>query len=298
TILYQASTGSRGLVADLLTWSEPKAIYYHNITPSRFFEPWAPGDALNLAWGREELQQLAPHVAVAVANSEYSAEELRRLGIEDVRVVPPYLPPALQTAPNPSHAGWLRRTKKGLDLLMVSRLVPSKGHLHLLRAFAALRSAVDRAARLFVVGAWGPESYMRALFRLREKLGLEGVVFTGSVSAATLAAHYQEADVFVSLSEHEGFGLPLIEAMRQGLPVVAYDAAAVGETMGGAGVLLGTLDPLVVAEVLGRVGADPDLQANLKRGQFERMKAIDAVPRDRLLVDAVLAAAGTSLSPI
>ncbi len=295
--LYQASTGSRGLVAELVRWPEVKTVYYHNITPARFFEPWAPGDALNLAGGREELKLLAPHVQVAVANSQYSAADLREVGIEDVRVVPPYLPPSSDTPPDLSHAAYLHRTKRGLDILSVSRLVPNKGHLHVLRAFAALRSAVDPGARLFVVGAWGPEAYMRALFRFREKVGLEGVVFTGSVSAATLAAHYHEADVFLSLSEHEGFGLPVIEAMRQHVPVVAYEGGAVGETMDGAGVLLGTLDPFVVAEVVGRVGHDHDLRDALVRGQDERVARLDAVPRDRLLVEAVLdAAEGTARS--
>jgi glycosyltransferase involved in cell wall biosynthesis len=205
-VLYQASTGSRGMVAELVRWPQAKTIYYHNITPAHFFEPWAPGDALNLAWGREELKLLASHVPVAMANSEYSADELRALGVDDVWVVPPYLPPSLDTPPDPYRASYLARTKRGLDILAVSRLVPNKGHLHLLRAFAALRAGVDPAARLFVVGPWGPEAYMRALFRCRAKLELDGVAFTGSVPAATLAAHYQHADVFVSLSEHEGFG--------------------------------------------------------------------------------------------
>ncbi|MDQ3979555.1 MAG: glycosyltransferase [Actinomycetota bacterium] len=288
-ILYQLATGSRAFVSRLVGWPEPKMIYFHNITPSRFFDPWAPDEMLNMAWGREELKLLAPHVAVALANSEFSAAELRELGIEDVRVIPPYLPPALDTEPDPAHLDWLQRTKRGLDVLCVSRLVPHKGHLDLLRAFAALRAAVDPNARLLLVGPWGPEPYMRAIFRLRDRLNVEGVLLTGSVSAATLAAHYRHADVFVSLSRHEGFGLPLIEAMRQGLPVVAYDAAAVAETMDGAGVLLGTLDPTVVAEVVVRAGQPGSLRGALVRRQRERVARLDAVPRDRLLVEACLA---------
>ena len=298
-LLYQVATGSRAFVSRMVGWPEPKMIYFHNITPSRFFDPWAPDEMLNMAWGREELTLLAPHVRVGLANSEFSAAELRELGIDDVRVVPPYLPPALDTEPEPAHLDWLGRTKRGLDVLCVSRLVPHKGHLDLLRAFAALRAAVDPQARLLLVGAWGPEPYMRALFRLRNKLGLEGVVLTGSVSAATLAAHYRHADVFVSLSRHEGFGLPLVEAMRQGLPVVAYDAAAVAETMDGAGVLLGSLDPLVVAEVVARAGRPGPLRDQLVRQQRERVARLDAVPRDRLLVEACLdvAAATPGLTP-
>ncbi|HEX6597619.1 MAG TPA: glycosyltransferase family 4 protein, partial [Acidimicrobiales bacterium] len=264
---------------------------YHNVTPARFFEPYGPAAALNLRWGREELKVLAPHSRVAMANSAYSAEELRELGVDDVRVVPPYLPPTVDATPNPEHASWLRRTKRGIDVLAVGRVVPHKGHLHLLRAFAALRAAVDPGARLFVVGAWGPEDYMRALFRAREELGAEQVVFTGSVSEESLAAHYQEADVYLSLSEHEGFGLPLIEAMRKGRPVVAYAGGAVGETLDGTGVLLDTLDPPTVAEVVGRVAGDAELRATIVAGQRRRVAELDALPRDAEVVRAVRDAA-------
>jgi glycosyltransferase involved in cell wall biosynthesis len=291
-LLYQASTGSHGVVGLLAGRPGRKTIYFHNITPARFFEPYAPAAALNLAWGREELRQLAPQVRVAMANSEFSAAELRELGIEDVRVVPPYLPPTLDVPPNPTHAGWLKRSRRGIDVVAVGRIVPHKGHLHLFRAFAALRAAVDPDARLFLVGAWGPEPYMRALFRARERLGLEGVAFTGSVTEATLAAHYQEADVYLSLSEHEGFGLPLIEAMRRGRPVVAYAGGAVEETLGGAGFLLRTLDPMVVAEVVARVATDHALRHRLLRGQEARLAELDRLPRDQLVVQAVRDAAG------
>lgn len=286
-LVYQASTGSHGVVEMLAGRPEPKVVYYHNVTPARFFEPYVPAAALNLRWGREELRVLAPHIRVAMANSEYSADELRELGVEDVRVVPPYLPPTVDAAPNPEHAAWLRRTKRGIDVLAVGRVVPHKGHLHLLRAFAALRAAVDPGARLFVVGAWGPEDYMRAIFRLREHLGAEQVVFTGSVSEGSLAAHYQEADVFLSLSEHEGFGLPLVEAMRKGRPVVAYAGGAVGETLDGSGVLLDTLDPPTVAEVVARVAGDPGLQQDIVAAQRRRVAELDALPRDAEVVRAV-----------
>ena len=152
-LVYQASTGSHGLVEFLAHRPEAKALYYHNVSPSHFFEPYAPAAALNLAWGREELKRLIPHVRVAMANSAYSAGELHALGVEAVRVIPPYLPPTLDAPPHPAHAGWLRRTKRGADLLSVGRIVPNKGHLHLLRVFAAYRAAVDPAARLFCVGA-------------------------------------------------------------------------------------------------------------------------------------------------
>ena len=295
-LMYQLANGSRGLVSRLVAWPQPKTLYYHNITPSRFFDPWEPDAALNLARGREELHLLAPHVRLALANSHFSAAELRAVGIEDVRVVPPYLPPSVTAEPDPAELDWLRRTKRGLDLLYVSRMVPHKGHLQLLRAFAVVQH-IDPGARLVLVGAPGPDAYMRALFRLRDRLGLDRLVLTGSVAASSLAAHYRHADVFVSLSEHEGFGLPLVEAMRQGVPVVAYDAAAVGETMDGAGVLLPSSDPLLVGEVVVRVGQESALREKLVEQQLARVARLDAVPRDRLLVEAVLDAAHGAASP-
>ncbi|MGH9223415.1 MAG: glycosyltransferase [Acidimicrobiales bacterium] len=292
-IVYQASTGSDGVAAFVGARPEAKVLYYHNVTPARFFEHYQPAAAVNLAWGREELERLVPRCRVFMANSEFSALDLKELGATDIRVMPPYLPPSVHAAPNPTHAAWLRKTKRGSDLLTVARIAPNKGHAHLLRAFAAYRAAVDPHARLFAVGAWGPEPYIRKLFALRRQLDLEGVAFVGSVTDETLAAHYQEADVYVSMSEHEGFGLPLVEAMRKGLPVVAYaGGGAVAETMGGGGLLVGTLDPPTVAEVVARLAGDDALRESVLRAQARRLAALDGVPRDAMVVQAVQDAAG------
>jgi glycosyltransferase involved in cell wall biosynthesis len=132
---------------------------------------------------------------------------------------------------------------------------------------------------------------MEALARLAERLAPGAVTFTGGVSTAELVAYYRRADVFLCMSEHEGFGVPLVEAMRMRLPVVAYDAGAVAETLDGAGVLVGTRDPRVVAEVVARVAADPALAAELCRRQLERAAELEAYPRDEMLV-GVLAGDG------
>ncbi|HVL82484.1 MAG TPA: glycosyltransferase [Actinomycetota bacterium] len=292
-LLYQASTGSRGLAPFLTERPETKAIYYHNITPAEFFEPFDPGAAINLSRAREELSELAPRCAVAMANSEYSASELHELGIEDVSVIPPYLPPSLDAAPDPHQLDWLRRTKRGLDLLFVSRVAPHKGHADLLRVLATVRAAIDPNARLFVVGAWGPDPYMRMLFKLRERLRLEGVVFCGSITEPHLAAYYAGCDVFISMSRHEGFGLPLLEAMRAGLPVIAYDGGAVGETLGGSGVLVRTRDPATIAEVVHRVGCDESLRASVVARQRARVAELGSASRDARIREALLPLLGS-----
>lgn len=287
-LLYQASTGSHGIVDFFLEQPGPKTLYYHNITPPEFFEPYDPAAAATLARGREELKMLVERVPVAMSASEFNARELSELGASQVAVIPPYLSRALGSSPSAAQTSWLRRTKKGLDLLFVSRIVPHKGHFHLLRVFAAIRAAVDPQARLFVVGAWGPDAYMRELFRLRERLCLtEGVAFTGSVSESHLVSYYMEADVYLSMSQHEGFGLPLVEAMRFGLPVVAYDAGGVAETLGGSGVLVRTLDTALIAELVGRIGTDSSLRDQILERQRARLSEIESLERDRLQVAAI-----------
>jgi glycosyltransferase involved in cell wall biosynthesis len=224
-ILYQASTGSSGMADFLAERQERKLIYYHNITPASFYEPYEPHAAVVLERGRLELRRLCAGLTHGMANSEYSARELREMGVENVEVIPPYAP-LMGAEPDQIHRDWLKRSKKGIDLLFVGRVSPNKGHMHLLRAFAALRANATAQPRLFVVGMWGPAAYMGALNGLRQKLGEDGMVFCGSISEERVAAHYREADIFLSLSEHEGFCVPVIEAMRAGTVVVAYEGGA------------------------------------------------------------------------
>lgn len=292
-LLYQASTGSNGMVDFLLDRPERLLIYYHNITPPEFFEPYDPASAVVLERGRLEIARICARIDHALANSDYSAKELRALGVEDVESFPPFSP-RIESEPSRSHAQWLSNTKQGIDLLFVGRVVPNKGHIHLLRAFAALRAGVDDAPRLFAVGSWGPAAYMRAVNRVRDRLGQEGIVLAGSITEPRLAAHYKEADVFLSLSEHEGFCIPVLEAMRSGLPVVAYDGGAVGETLGGSGVLLRSIDPVLVAEVVARVAGDQDLRSRIIARQFERVAELERIPRDDILLASVRSVLGES----
>jgi glycosyltransferase involved in cell wall biosynthesis len=183
--------------------------------------------------------------------------------------------------------------RRECNLLTVGRVVPNKGVHHDLAALAALRAGgVD--ARLQVVGAHGPRAYLTELRRLVDRLGLEDdVVFTGSVSDEELAAHYETADAFLFLSEHEGFGIPLVEALRFGLPVVALAGSATAETAGGAALLVREAEPALVAELVWRVCRDHDLKALLGSRGRERARELEEFPRDEALVGAALEIAGS-----
>lgn len=265
-LLYHASTGCRNFDA-LLAWRGPLFVDYHNITEPAFFERWSPGAADNMRLARKQLAELAARCDVALAHSHFSAAELARLGFPEPRVAPIIVDFARYEGPadRRTAARLARATAAGgAQWLYVGRVAPNKCHHDLIGAFAVYRAVYDPAARLALVGGATSESYWGALEALCRELELRASVeFADTVSPAILRAHYRAADLFVSMSEHEGFGVPLLEAMYHGIPVVAYAAAAVPETVAGAGLLLNTKDPAAVAVACRRVAVDADLRARL-----------------------------------
>jgi L-malate glycosyltransferase len=292
-LLYQMSTGSNGIVDMLHSLDAPLTAYYHNITPPEFFYPFDVEAAERMRRGREQLCRLAPRISLAFAASRFSADELRTVGVSDVRLLPPFAAPD-QVAPDEGYLRRLRDGKRGIDLLFVGRVSPHKGHQQLLRVLALLAAGAGLEVRLFIVGRPGPHTYLVMLHRVVTRLGLDHrVIFTGTVSHAQLAAHYRAADLFLCLSEHEGFCLPLLEAMRNGLPVVAHEAGAVSELVSDAGLLLRSRDPLVVAEAVMRVATGQKLRRELVECQHMRARQVESMRSNTALLDAMREVANT-----
>ena len=268
-LLYQSSTGSN-LVEWLLKRPEPLAVNYHNITPASFFDAWDDLAAASMRRARVQLGALARRSTLALADSPFNAAELTELGYSPVVVAPLLLDlESRLAAPDPHVAEHLARTRAGHHWLFVGRLAPNKCQHDLIGAFAAYRAAYDPGARLTLVGSEAAPSYTDALYSLIDDLGLYGAVTcTGSVTDAELAAYYADADAFVCLSRHEGFCVPLLEAMRHDVPVVALAAAAVPDTVGDAAVLLDDSSPaLVAAAVCQLLGDEPFRQALVAAGR-------------------------------
>lgn len=247
-LIYQSSTGSTA-VDWLLKRPEPLAVNYHNITPASFFEAWDDQGAASMRRARVQLGALARRSRLALADSPFNAAELTDLGYAPVVVAPLLLDLDARLAePDAEVAAHLARTRAGHHWLFVGRLAPNKCQHDLIAAFAAYRLAYDSGARLTLIGSEAAPSYSDALYGLIDDLGLHGAVtVAGSVTDAELAAYYDDADVFVCLSRHEGFCVPLLEAMRHDVPVVAFAAAAVPDTVGDAAVLLQDPSPVPVA---------------------------------------------------
>lgn len=281
-IVYHVSTDS-ALAGWLAERPEKIVVYYHNLTPSEFLEPFDPVAARRLERARAEAASLSSLAWRSAAASHYSLADLNSWGYDSPRVVPyPVAGKAVKCDRRLSRR--LSREGGGFDVLFVGRLTPNKCQHDLLRAFAALRAKVPEA-RLFLVGGTHLPLYELYLRRLALELGVEEAVFVGSVSPAALAAYYETASVFCSLSRHEGFGVPLVEAMAAGVPVVALDAAAVGETVGDGGVLVPSAAPSLVAAILERVCTDRELRLELAEAGTQRARSLSdaAVVRHSLI---------------
>lgn len=247
------------------------AIHYHNITPAELLWEDAPAVAMACQRGRAELAALSGRVVAAAADSRFNAGELAALGFPEATVV------GVMRRELPVTAAVAHRPGGPLRLLFVGRGVPNKAQHHLIASLAALRQS-GSDARLNLIGSWvGMDSYARRCQGLARDLRVAGeVVFEGSVNDARLARAYAEADVFVCLSDHEGYCVPIVEAMAASLPIVAFASSAVTETVGRAGLVLDEKPSSLVAEAVVAAASDPRLAARMAAGRAERLSSLGA----------------------
>jgi glycosyltransferase involved in cell wall biosynthesis len=282
-LLYQLSIGSP--VADLFRErSERKFVNYHNITPADLLEAWIPEVGDEVRRGRAQLRDLAPVTEFAIADSAFNERELKVAGYRSTTTVPLLIDlDGFSGVPDAATAGRLagQKGQGGADLLFVGKVSPHKGQHDLVKALAAYRRLYDPNARLHLVGGAISDDYQRAVERFAGELGLlDALDFAGSVTHEELIAYYAGCDAFVCLSNHEGFCVPLLEAMYHGLPIVAYTNTAVPETVQGAGSILPNKEPVRVAAAIDRVVGDPRLRSMLAEAASERVSAF-ALPRVR-----------------
>ncbi len=260
---------------------------YHNITPAHFFLGFHPHLAGLCYHGRRELAAFAARTELGLGDSEFNRRELEAAGYTRTAVLPVVLDLAnYDRPPSPVVEAMFRDGRR--NILFVGRIIPNKRIDELIRVFALYQRYVEPRSRLLLVGEHkGFEGYFGRLNQLVGELRLDEVVFAGHVDDEDLVAYYRIADAFLCLSEHEGFCVPLVEAMRFGVPVVAYDAGAVAETLRGGGVLLREKRPELVAELIHGVVADPSLRAAVletQRRATAEIRATDfgALLRERL----------------
>ena len=255
--------------------SHGRVLQYHNVTPAEYFAPYDMSLFRLAARGREELASLVGCVDLALGASEFNRQELEQLGFTRTGVLPVAVDRARVTA---------RVTRPALDavlddglanFLYVGRLAPNKKIEDHIRLAALYTRYVDTESRFIFVGRRDvvPRYYSMVLALVAHHgLRRDRVIFTGAVPDEELAIYYQRAAVYVSLSEHEGFCVPLLEAMAADVPVMAYAAAAVPDTLGGAGIQFAPKDLELAAELLGELTFNDTLRTQVIAGQRKRLE--------------------------
>ncbi len=288
-LLYQLGTASP--VAEfLLGRDEPLVLDYHNVTPESFYAGWEEHTAAKVALARRQVAALAPRAVLGIADSAFNARELAGLGCPATEVVPILvdLDPGTGTVDPTERERLAIRHGGGTVLLFVGRISPNKCHERLVGALWVYRRLYDPEARLHLVGPSVTPDYAAAVLAFAAELGLADAVVHGEgLTDGQLAAWYDDADVFVCLSRHEGFCIPLLEAMRAGTPIVALDAGAVGETLADAGLLLRTARPATVAAAVDRVRRDPVLAGTLVDAGHRRLGEFGAAGIRRRFVEVL-----------
>lgn len=244
-------------------------LLYHNITPPELMPQQSAADRHYAELGRRQLREWRDRVAGAIAVSPYNARELHEAGYEDVRVLPLLVDlDHIQRSETDAAHVRARRDSGCYHLLFVGRIMPHKAQDVVVRAFARLRGMLDRPAKLVLTGHIGVPEYAEQLRQLAAELGVaDALEITGPVPHERLIAEYQACDAFCCMSAHEGFGMPLVEAMAFDQPVVAYAAGNVPDTLGEGGLLVTERDPERVAGALKLLAEAPELRRRVIRAQ-------------------------------
>lgn len=269
----------------IVSFPDKKILIYHNITPERFFS-----DEFTKSYIRKGIQQLKEYrkyVDYAIADSNYNRRDMLSYGYKKVDVMPIQI--SLDRFDNTESDSNLAEKLNGTkNILFVGRLVWNKRQTDIVRAFGVYTKYYNKNARLFLVGDDSNQAYVREIRQEAEDLKIEEkVVITGKVSESELKTYYEEADIFFSMSEHEGFGVPLLEAMKLQVPVIAYASSAIRETMDGAGILFDDKSYGMIAALINEILENEELYVKIVSIQNERIDRLTNTDTRKLLLQII-----------
>jgi len=269
--IYHHSIGSD--VPDFLAKQQLNLLLiYHNITPTTYFARSDPMRMELARKGRAQLLSLREQTGLAAADSAYNELELLEVGYENTAVLPlPLNQEKFDLPLNETLAAQLQQS--GPRLLFVGRLAPNKKQEDLVKLLYYLRR-LEPSAHLYLVGdRWeiGYDKWIEAMAADFE-IGA-GLTLTGKLSQQDMVTYYKNSDLYVSMSEHEGFGLPLIESMYCSLPILAYGTTAVPYTMDDAGVQFYKKDYEALAELIQLLMRNDALRQRVVARQHERVRS-------------------------
>lgn len=260
-----------------------KVMIYHNLTPPEWFSGYNFRVTADLKRGVRELSEIYQAADSVLADSQFNLSEIQKFGAKDAAVLPLLIDPDKWGVSSNGGIASVLRGHGGKNILFVGRIAPNKCIEDVIKAFYFYHFKIEPKSRLWIVGRdIDTEIYAFELRQLVSRLHLkDAVTFAGQVSDGELKAFYENADVYVSMSEHEGFCVPVLEAMHFNVPVVAFSSCAVPETVGDAALLVENKLPELTAELIHLAASDASLRTDLQslgrrrlenfsRGAFEK----------------------------
>ncbi len=265
-----------GITDFFLNAKGKKVLIHHNITPEHFFKNYRK-DLFRIGYhGKKELNYLKSVISLAIGDSEYNRQELESIGFKNTAVFPLMIDFSKYTK-NPSYILSKMFGDGKLNLITVGRIVANKKYEDIIKIFFYLKKFVHQDSRLFIVGNTNADKrYYYALLDYVNffLLSSKDIIFTGHIPYNELLTYYQISDIFISMSEHEGYCLPIVESMIYDIPVIAYNSTAIPWTTGGASLLTNTKNPALVGELIYEVWKNKELNGKILDSQQKRVERI------------------------
>ena len=271
-IIYHKSTGTK-MTFDLEYFKCKKIIRYHNITPEKYFKKYNKFLYNLVKYGRRGLEHASKYMDYGLAVSNYNKKELDELGYKNVEVMPILIPfEDYEKIPDKKIIEKYNDGKK--NILFVGRIVPNKTQEDIIKSFYYYYKYINKDSRLIFVGNDnGFENYSDLLKKLVKELGLENdVVFPGHIKFEEILAFYKVADLFLCMSEHEGFCVPLVESMFFEVPILAYNSSAIKDTLGNSGVIVNKKDYFLISELMNYILSDENVKKEIIKNQNKRLE--------------------------
>ncbi|MPM85721.1 D-inositol-3-phosphate glycosyltransferase [bioreactor metagenome] len=272
-IIHYASEYGSELLEFLRSLPDKKVLLYHNITPPVFFRNFSSGHEQATKNGIYELKhEIKNIVDIALGVSEFNRQDLSNAGFKNTGVLP-YLLNFNKFDIAPDKKVIQKYSDDFVNLLVVGRISPNKKVDDAIKCFYYYNKYINPRSRLLLVGSYqGMDLYHNYLKDLILKLGLKNVHFTGHINLDELVSYYKIGNVFLTMSEHEGFCVPLLESMYFGVPVLAYNSSAIPETLGGTGILINEKNYIEIAELINLLVEDKKLRNRIVEKQSERLE--------------------------
>ena len=272
-VIYHMASACEPIHQFLMKAKCHKIMLYHNITPGEFYEPYDAVAFANVTISRKDLTKMKDTFELCITVSDYNKQDLREAGYTCPVIVMPILIPFDDYKRQPD-AGVMEKYRDGrTNIMFLGRIAPNKCYEDIIAAYDMYRRYINPQSRLLLVGNTdGTPRYYNRLQRYVQALGTEDVIFTGHTSFPEILAYYKVADVFLCMSEHEGFCVPLVEAMIFEVPVVAYRSSAIPWTLGDAGILVDGKNPGETACILDYLVTHPELKQELIRREQKRLQ--------------------------